>query len=49
MLATDIVSSVDDSTEYHQLEGYSISRRMVNAAAMLFDRWQTFGHEDRLN
>jgi len=49
VLATDIVNSTDDSTDYSQLQGYSISKRMMGAEPMQFDRRQTFGHDDRLN
>jgi LmbE family N-acetylglucosaminyl deacetylase len=49
VLATDIVSSTEDSTNYSQLQGYPISQRMMGAEPMLFDRRQTFGHDDRLN
>ncbi|WP_170245574.1 PIG-L family deacetylase [Fodinibius salinus] len=49
VLATDITSSVDDSTSYTQLEGYPISKLAVEESPLQFDRRQTFGHEERLN
>lgn len=49
VLATDIVSSTNDSTDYSQLEGYPISKLMEGQPPMLFDRRQRFGHEKRLN
>ena len=49
VLATDIVSSTDDSTDYSQLQGYPISKLMEGESPMLFDRRQKFGHEKRLN
>lgn len=49
VLATDIVGSTEDSTEYSQLNGYPVSKLMEGQPPMLFDRTQTFGHENRLN
>jgi len=49
VLATDIVSSTDDSTDYSQLQGYPISKLMEGESPMMFDRRQKFGHEKRLN
>lgn len=49
VLATDIVSSTGDSTDYSQLQGYPISKLMEGESPMLFDRRQKFGHEKRLN
>jgi len=49
VLATDIASTTEDSTDYNQLEGYPISKLMEDEALMLFDRRQKFGHEKRLN
>lgn len=49
VLATDIAGSVDDSTDYKQLEGYPISKLKEGQSPLLFDRTQTFGYNDRLN
>lgn len=49
VLATDIASSVEDSTAYTQLEGYPESKLMEGQAPLLFDRRQSFGHKNRLN
>ena len=49
VLATDIVSSTEDSTDFTQLEGYPLTKRMEGEPPMLFDRTQTFGHQNRLN
>lgn len=49
VLATTITGSTEDSTDYTQLEGYPISKRMEGEAPLLFDRTQTFGNENRLN
>lgn len=49
VFATDIVSSAEDSTDYTQLNGYPISKRMEDELPLLFDRTQTFGYNDRLN
>ncbi|NGP88159.1 PIG-L family deacetylase [Fodinibius halophilus] len=49
VLAADIVSSVDDSTGYSKLDGYPISKINKTQGPLLFDRTQTFGHDDRLS
>lgn len=49
VLATDIASTMTDSTSYSQLEGYPISKLMSGVPPMQFDRRQKFGHEKRLN
>ncbi|WP_138430120.1 PIG-L family deacetylase [Fodinibius saliphilus] len=49
VLTTDIVSSVDDTTGYSALEGYPISEINKDQGPFLFDRTQTFGHNDRLS
>ena len=49
VLATDIVGSTEDSTDFRQLEGYPLTKRMEGEPPMLFDRTQTFGHQNRLN
>ncbi|MGD8426654.1 MAG: PIG-L family deacetylase [Balneolaceae bacterium] len=49
VFATDIASSLDDSTEYTQLEGYPISRLMKGEPPLQFDRTQTFGYNNRMN
>lgn len=49
VLATDMVASTEDSTDYIELEGYPISKTMEGVSPLLFDRTQTFGHNNRLN
>lgn len=49
VFATDMTSSMEDSTEYDQLKGYPISKIMEEYPSMKFDRRQTFGHDNRLN
>jgi LmbE family N-acetylglucosaminyl deacetylase len=49
ILATDIAGSIEDSTDYIQLDGYPVSKLMEGESPMLFDRTQKFGHDNRLN
>lgn len=49
VLATDISSEMNDSTDYMQLEGYPVSKLMEDESPLQFDRRQKFGHDDRLN
>lgn len=49
VLATDITSTLTDSTDYNQLQGYPISKLADGASPLQFDRRQTFGHDERLN
>lgn len=49
VLATDISSEMNDSTDYMQLEGYPVSKLMEEESPLQFDRRQKFGHDDRLN
>lgn len=49
VFATDIASSMEDSTDYTQLEGYPVSKLMEGVSPLRFDRTQTFGYHDRLN
>ncbi|HKK45008.1 MAG TPA: PIG-L family deacetylase [Balneolaceae bacterium] len=49
VFATDVASSMKDSTDYSQLKGYPISKLMENVSPMRFDRTQTFGYHNRMN
>lgn len=49
VFATDVTGIGSDSTEYTQLQGYPISKRMEGENPLLFDRTETFGNDDRLN
>lgn len=49
VLTSTIVGETDEGTAYSQLEGYPVSRIRKDAGPFLFDRRQTFGHNDRLN
>ncbi len=49
VLTSTIVSEKDEDTNYDQLENYPISRIRKDTGPFLFDRRQSFGHDDRLN
>lgn len=49
VLTSTIVGEKNEDTNYSQLEEYPVSRIRKDAGPFLFDRRQTFGHDDRLN
>ncbi len=49
ILSTTILRSESDSTSYRELEGYPITRINREVEPFMFNRNQTFGHNDRLD
>lgn len=49
VLSTTILREKTDTTSYSMLEGYPVTRINKDIPPFIFDRTQTFGHNDRLD